>query len=62
MTAVAEHAGVRRSTLYRHFPDEEALFEACSVHWGAANPRPHIVEWAPIEDPDSRLRAALEAT
>ena len=40
MSAVAEHAGVRRSTLYRHFPDERALFEACSAHWSAANPPP----------------------
>src|SRR5207245_936470 len=30
MSAVAEHAGVRRSTLYRHFPDEAALFVACT--------------------------------
>ncbi len=61
MSAVAQHAGVRRSTLYRHFPDEEALFDACSAHWGAANPAPEIAEWAGIEDPDARLRAALEA-
>jgi AcrR family transcriptional regulator len=61
MSAVAEHAGVRRSTLYRHFPDEEALFDACSAHWGAANPPPDIAEWAGIEDPDARLRSALEA-
>jgi AcrR family transcriptional regulator len=61
MSAVAEHAGVRRSTLYRHFPDEESLFDACSAHWRAANPRPDIAEWAGIEDPDARLRAALEA-
>jgi AcrR family transcriptional regulator len=61
MTAVAEHAGVRRSTLYRHFPDEEALFDACSAHWGAANPPPSLADWADIEDPDVRLRAALEA-
>jgi AcrR family transcriptional regulator len=61
MSAVAEHAGVPRSTLYRHFPDEEALFEACSAHWEAANPPPDIAEWAGIEDPDARLRAALEA-
>jgi len=61
MSAVAEHAGVRRSTLYRHFPDEEALFAACSAHWRAANPRPDIAGWAGIEDPDARLRAALEA-
>ena len=61
MSAVAERAGVRRSTLYRHFPDEEALFDACSAHWGAANPPPDIAEWAGIEDPEARLRAALEA-
>jgi len=60
MSAVAEHAGVQRSTLYRHFPDEAALFEACSSHWGAANPRPDLVAWAAISDPDERLRAGLE--
>ena len=38
MSAVAEHAGVRRSTVYRHFPDEAALFGACSAHWAAAEP------------------------
>jgi AcrR family transcriptional regulator len=59
MSAVAERAGVQRSTLYRHFPDEAALFEACSAHWVAANPRPDLVAWAAISDPDERLRAAL---
>jgi AcrR family transcriptional regulator len=59
MSAVAEHAGVQRSTLYRHFSDEAALFEACSAHWVAANPRPDLVAWAAISDPDERLRAAL---
>ena len=24
--------------MYRHFPDDEALFGACSSHWAAANP------------------------
>ena len=38
VTAVAERAGVRRSTVYRHFPDEAALFAACSAHWRAAQP------------------------
>jgi AcrR family transcriptional regulator len=60
MSAVAEHAGVRRSTLYRHFPDERALFGACSAHWRAANPRPDVSRWAEIEDPDERLASALE--
>jgi AcrR family transcriptional regulator len=60
MSAVAERAGVRRSTLYRHFPDEASLFEACSSHWAAANPPPDMTAWAAIEDPDERLRTALE--
>jgi AcrR family transcriptional regulator len=59
MSAVAEHAGVRRSTLYRHFPDEAALFEACSAHWAAANPPPDLTAWAAIGDPDERLGVAL---
>jgi AcrR family transcriptional regulator len=60
MSAVAEHAGVRRSTLYRHFPDEEALFGACSAHWRAQNPPPAIGVWAATEDPDERLATALK--
>src|SRR6478752_8008593 len=60
MSAVAEHAGVRRSTLYRHFPDEGALFGACSAHWAAENPPPDIARWAEIEDPDERLALALD--
>ncbi len=59
MSAVAEHAGVRRSTLYRHFPDERALFGACSAHWAAENPPPDIGRWAGIGDTAARLEAAL---
>lgn len=59
MSAVAEHAGVRRSTLYRHFPDERALFGACSAHWASENPPPDISRWAAIDDPAERLDAAL---
>lgn len=59
MSAVAEHAGVRRSTLYRHFPDERALFGACSAHWAEENPPPDISRWAAIDDPDERLESAL---
>lgn len=59
MSAVAEHAGVRRSTLYRHFPDERALFGACSAHWAAANPPPDLASWGAIGDSGKRLDAAL---
>jgi AcrR family transcriptional regulator len=50
---------VRRSTVYRHFPDEEALFAACSSHWRASNPPPDPRVWAGIEDPAERTEAAL---
>jgi AcrR family transcriptional regulator len=59
ISAVAERAGVRRSTVYRHFPDEEALFAACSSHWRAANPPPDPGAWIAIEDPAQRAEIAL---
>jgi AcrR family transcriptional regulator len=59
ISAVAERAGVRRSTVYRHFPDEEALFDACSSHWRAANPPPDLTAWAAIAEPAARLATAL---
>ncbi len=59
LSAVADHAGVRRSTLYRHFPDEAALFDACSQHWAADNPLPDLGAWAAIDTPDERLDVAL---
>jgi AcrR family transcriptional regulator len=60
MSAVADKAGVRRSTLYRHFPDEAALFDACSLHWTRANPLPDLSGWAGVADPGERLRLALD--
>jgi len=59
MSAVAERAGVRRSTLYRHFADEAELFDACSRHWAAANPVPDLGDWARVRDPEERLAVAL---
>ncbi len=59
ISAVAEHAGVRRSTVYRHFPDEAALFDACNAHWLATNPLPDLATWAAAADPDDGLRIAL---
>jgi AcrR family transcriptional regulator len=59
MQAIAERAGVRRSTVYRHFPDEAAVFDACSAHWSAAHPVPDIGAWAAIEDARERRRTAL---
>lgn len=59
MSAVAAHAGVRRSTLYRHFPDEAALFDACTAHWAASNPLPDLGSWSERSDPGERLVVAL---
>ena len=59
ISAIAERAGVRRSTVYRHFPDEDALFAACSSHWRAANPPPDPSAWAAITDPAARTEKAL---
>jgi AcrR family transcriptional regulator len=60
MSAVAKRAGVERRTLYRHFPNEADLFEACSTHYFAANPWPDLDSWRAIGDPQQRLRHALD--
>ena len=33
ISAIAERAGVERLTVYRHFADEAAMFQACSAHF-----------------------------
>ena len=53
---IAKSAGVERVTVYRHFPDELALFSACSAHYRAQNPPPEMSSAAAIEDPVERLR------
>jgi AcrR family transcriptional regulator len=59
ISAIAEKAGVQRLTVYRHFPDERALFSACTGHWRAANPLPDPASWTQVADPEERLRVAL---
>lgn len=58
-SAVADLAGVQRSTVYRHFPDEEALFGACTSHWLARHPWPNPDEWRSAADPYERLGRGL---
>jgi len=61
ISAIAERAGVTRLTLYRHFPDEAAIFAACTAHWGAQHPFPEAALWDGIKDPGDRAVAALAA-
>jgi AcrR family transcriptional regulator len=51
---VAAEAGVQRATVYRHFPDLESLFGACSAHWASLNPPPDPAAWE-----EKSLEAAL---
>jgi AcrR family transcriptional regulator len=60
ISAVADRAGVRRATVYRHFADETALFAACSSRWLSQNPLPDIDGLRGIGDGDRRLAAALD--
>jgi AcrR family transcriptional regulator len=59
ISAIAERAGVRRATVYRHFPDERALLLGCSGAWAQRNPPPDPGPWAAQADPEVRLGVAL---
>jgi AcrR family transcriptional regulator len=59
--AIAEAAGVQRLTVYRHFPDDASLFEACSTRYLELHPPPQPAAWADIERPGERSRTALSA-
>lgn len=59
VAAIAERAGVTRATVYRYFPDDTALFDACSAHWLAGQQPPDPSAWAEVADPIKRLRTGL---
>src|SRR5687767_7292869 len=61
ISAIAERAGVERLTVYRHFPDQRSMFEACTAHYATQVPGPDPATWADIEEPGERLRAVLLA-
>jgi AcrR family transcriptional regulator len=61
VTEIAKRAGVERPTVYRHFPDDAALFDACSSHWAERNPLPATAPLPSIADPEERVRLALTA-
>jgi AcrR family transcriptional regulator len=59
--AIAEAAGVQRLTVYRHFPDDASLFEACTTRYLELHPPPQPAAWADIGNPGERSRTALSA-
>ena len=59
ISEIAKRAGVGRVTVYRHFPDEETLFFACSGHYFSQHPFPSIERWREVADPLDRLRQGL---
>lgn len=60
MSAVAERAGVQRHTLYRHFPSEVELLDACSGLHLSRHPLPDPDALGGIPDAERRLRRALD--
>ena len=61
ISAISERAGVRRATVYHHFPDERALFMGCSGVWRERHPVPDPATWSTIADPAARVETALGA-
>jgi AcrR family transcriptional regulator len=59
ISAIAERAGVTRTTVYRHFPDDESLFLACSGQWLSRQTLPDPEAWSAVTDPVARLRFGL---
>ena len=59
VSEIARRAGVDRVTVYRHFPDDAALFAACSTDFRARNPLPDTAGWSKLADPRQRLRRGL---
>ena len=59
VSAIAERAGVQRNTVYRYFPDDQALLFACSGLFMVDNPLPDPAAWREITDPVERARQAF---
>jgi AcrR family transcriptional regulator len=61
ISAIAARAGVQRLTVYRHFPDEAAVFAACTGHWLTLHPLPAPPDWEGAPTPATRRHAAVDA-
>ena len=51
ISAIAERAGVQRLTVYRHFPDENAVFQACTSTWLERHPLPPLPALGERDEP-----------
>ena len=60
ISAIAERAGVQRLTVYRHFRDESALFQACTSCWLERHPLPVTATAAVACDAGGAEAAARE--
>ena len=60
VSAVADRAGVTRATVYRHFPNDESLFLACSGQWLARQQLPGPERWSAQGGPGETLRVGLQ--
>ena len=59
VSEIAERAGVGRVTVYRHFPEELTLFQACSGLYLERHPLPDPARWSEIPDRFERFSVAL---
>lgn len=59
ISAIAERAGVQRLTVYRHFEDDVAIFQACSSRWFELNPPPGPSLWQELAPAAQRTEEAL---
>jgi AcrR family transcriptional regulator len=57
---IARRAGVSRLTVYKHFPDNAALYPACSAHHLSEQPLPDFAAALTPEDPVERVRSLLK--
>lgn len=63
ISAIAERAGVQRLTVYRHFGDDNALFQACTSCWLERNrpPPPPVVATRDARSAEAATRRGLRA-
>ena len=59
ISSIARRAKVTRATVYRHFPDDESLFLACSGQWLCRQQLPDPDSWGSDDDPFAVLHAGL---